>query len=209
MPGIMAPRRGLLLGAAMAWAPRWAAAQGGGAAPTPACGDQATPRQTEGPYFKPASPERGDIAAGLPGVRLVLTGIVTDTRCRPVPRALLDVWQADAAGEYDLAGMRLRGHLFTDAEGRYRLASIVPRWYGAGFGGRGFAGRTPHIHLKLQAPGGRVLTTQLYFPPELGAYGQDIARMNQADGLFDPRLVMALSPAGESYAGRYDFVLAG
>ncbi len=199
-------RRFWLKGAALACLPAPAIAQGA-MPPTPSCGET-TPRQTEGPYFKPASPERSDIAAGSPGVRLVVAGRVTDASCRPVPHALLDVWQADAAGEYDLAGTRLRGHLFADAEGRYRLASIVPRWYGAGFGRRGFSGRTPHIHVRLQPPGGRVLTTQLYFPPMLDAYGQDIARMNAADGLFDPRLVMALAPAGEGYAGRYDFVLA-
>src|SRR3712207_6926313 len=50
-----------------------------------------------------------------------------DTRCRPVAGALLDFWQADARGEYDNSGFRLRGHQFADSRGRYRLRTVVPR----------------------------------------------------------------------------------
>jgi protocatechuate 3,4-dioxygenase beta subunit len=155
-------------------------------APTPGCGE-ATPPQTEGPFFKPSSPERVSLLEpGLGGSRLVVTGVVRGTDCRPVPGALLDVWQADAAGRYDNAGQRLRGHQFTDAEGRYRLQTIVPGVY---------PGRTRHIHVKLQAPGARVLTTQLYFPGEA---------MNARDGIFDPALVVAMT---DPSAARFDFVL--
>ncbi|MBI1989253.1 MAG: hypothetical protein HYS65_05890 [Betaproteobacteria bacterium] len=47
---------------------------------------------------------------------------------------------------------RYRGHVFADAQDRYRLEAIVPGEY---------PGRTRHIHVKAQAPGGRILTTQL------------------------------------------------
>ena len=71
---------------------------------------------------------------------------------------MLDFWQADDQGPLDdNSGFRLRGHQFTDAEGRFRLRSIVPGVY---------AGRTRHIHAESAAIGGRVLTTQLYFPGE-------------------------------------------
>ena len=60
-------------------------------------------------------------------------------------------------GNYDNVGFRLRGHQFTDAEGRYPLQTIVPGLY---------PGRTRHIHVKVQAPNGPILTTQLYFPNE-------------------------------------------
>jgi protocatechuate 3,4-dioxygenase beta subunit len=159
---------------------------------TPACGPDAPPTgaQTEGPYFKRSSPERSSLLEpGLAGERLVLSGQVLASDCRPVARALLDVWQADADGAYDNRGFRLRGHLFTDADGRYRLETIVPGLY---------PGRTRHIHVKLQPPGGRVLTTQLYFPDEAG---------NRRDGLFEPSLLVALERDAGAAQAAFDFVL--
>jgi protocatechuate 3,4-dioxygenase beta subunit len=165
--------------------------------PTPECrGGAATVQQTEGPFFKPKSPERADlIDEGMAGQPIEVTGFVLTRRCKPVGRALIDVWQADNAGEYDNSGFRLRGHLFTEADGRFKLRTIVPGVY---------PGRTRHIHVKLQAPGGRVVTTQLYFP------GED---ENKRDGLFRRELTMRTAktqvegrPEGW-LAGRFDFVL--
>jgi protocatechuate 3,4-dioxygenase beta subunit len=162
-------------------------------APTPACGGEGpTPPQTEGPFFAPASPQRSSlIEPGLPGRPIVVSGTVLSARCRPLPGVLLDFWQADDAGTYDNVGHRLRGHQFSDAEGRYRLESIVPGLY---------PGRTRHYHVKVQARGGRVLTTQLYFPGE--------AR-NTRDGLFRPELLMATSDTERGRDGRFNFVLRG
>lgn len=161
--------------------------------PTPACGDDddPTPAQTEGPYFTPDSPERTSLLeAGVTGTRLVITGGVLTTGCQPVDRALLDFWQADDAGRYDNVGYRLRGHQFTDARGRYTLETIVPGLY---------PGRTRHIHVKVQAPGQPVLTTQLYFPGEPA---------NAADRLFDSALRVAEQSAADGRAASFDFVLA-
>ena len=161
-------------------------------APTPACddGDQPTVRQTEGPFFKPRSPERADLReAGLKGQPIELTGFVLTRGCRPLERALVDLWHADADGEYDNSGFRLRGHQFTDAQGRYRFLTIVPASY---------EGRTRHYHVKVQPPGGRVLTTQLYFAGEA---------KNRTDGLFRRELLMKVAKAEGSLAGRFDFVL--
>jgi protocatechuate 3,4-dioxygenase beta subunit len=158
--------------------------------PTPACddGDDPTPAQTEGPYFTPDSPERGSLLeAGLPGERLTVAGTVLATDCRPLRRALLDFWQADAAGRYDNQGYRLRGHQFTDADGRFRLETVVPGLY---------TGRTRHIHVKVQAPNRPVLTTQLYFPGEAA---------NAADGIFREELLLAMS--GDRQAS-FTFVLS-
>jgi protocatechuate 3,4-dioxygenase beta subunit len=160
--------------------------------PTPACGADHAPtlRQTEGPFFTPNSPERQSlIEAGVTGRTLELTGFVLARSCKPVPRALVDFWQADAKGEYDNKGFRLRGHQFTDGEGRYRLRTIVPARY---------TGRTPHIHVKVQAANRPVLTTQLYFPDEPG---------NARDPIFRPELVIRIGQAGETRQGRFDFVL--
>jgi protocatechuate 3,4-dioxygenase beta subunit len=145
--------------------------------PTPACddGDDPTPAQTEGPYFTPNSPERASLLeAGLPGERLTVAGTVLATDCRPLRRALLDFWQADADGQYDNQGYRLRGHQFTDADGRFTLETVVPGLY---------PGRTRHIHVKAQAPDGPVLTTQLYFPGEAA---------NAGDGIFREELLLTM-----------------
>jgi protocatechuate 3,4-dioxygenase beta subunit len=151
-----------------------------------------TPRQTEGPFFTPNSPQRTSLLEpGLPGTRLTLTGAVLSTSCRPVERALLDFWQADDGGAYDNQGFRLRGHQFTDAKGRYRLETIVPGLY---------TGRTRHIHVKVQAPGGRVLTTQLYFPGE--------AR-NASDGIFRKECLIEMADAADGKSGTFLFVLNG
>jgi protocatechuate 3,4-dioxygenase beta subunit len=162
-------------------------------APTPACGaDEAevTVAQTEGPYFTPNSPERSNFREDVDdGAPLVVTGAVLATDCTPVGRALVDVWHADAGGEYDNQGYRLRGHFFTDDQGRYRLETIVPGLY---------PGRTRHLHVKVQAPRGRVLTTQLYFPGETA---------NRRDGIYRPELEMSVEENPEGSNARFDFVL--
>src|SRR4051794_16224459 len=87
--------------------------------PTPECHDGAiTLRQSEGPFFKPSSPERVElIESGMGGQPIELVGFVLTRGCKPVVGALLDFWQADVNGAYDNSGFRLRGHQFTDAEG--------------------------------------------------------------------------------------------
>jgi protocatechuate 3,4-dioxygenase beta subunit len=161
--------------------------------PTPGCGDPGeTPEQSEGPFFTPDSPQRTSLLEpGVIGTSLVLSGRVLGTDCRPLPGALLDFWQADAGGRYDLEGDRLRGHQLTDRQGRYRLATVIPGLY---------PGRTRHIHVKAQPPGGDLLTTQLYFPGEPD---------NRSDGLFDPALLVQFTRATDRTGARFDFVLAG
>jgi protocatechuate 3,4-dioxygenase beta subunit len=162
--------------------------------PTPACGDDddddPTPAQTEGPYFKPRSPERGSLLdTGLAGTALVLTGGVYTRSCKPVEGALLDFWQCDDKGVYDNTGFTLRGHQFARPDGTFRLETIQPGLY---------PGRTRHIHVKVQAPGRPVLTTQLYFPNE---------RANARDGIFHQDLLMRVSEQSRRLEGRFDFVL--
>ena len=134
------------------------------------CG-QSTPRQTEGPFFKTDSPKRTSLLEKDSGKeRVVVTGMVMSAQCRPVANALVDFWHADERGAYDNQGYRYRGHQFTDAQGRYRLETIVPSLY---------PGRARHIHVKVQAPGRRILTTQLYFAGDAA---------NRHDGLYRPDL---------------------
>jgi len=173
-------------------APPQASTGGQSLPPTPACddGDDPTPAQTEGPYFSTGSPERTSLLEpGLAGERLVVAGTVVATDCRPVARALLDFWHADDGGQYDNQGYRLRGHQFSDAQGRYRLETIVPGLY---------VGRTRHIHVKVQAPERPVLTTQLYFPGE---------QQNASDGIFQQALLMDVRDGGGGRQASFTFVL--
>jgi len=149
------------------------------------CGEVTAP-QTEGPFFKTKSPLRASLLEkDSVGERMVLAGVVLSRACKPVANALLDFWHSDDMGEYDNDGFRYRGHQFSDAEGRFRLETIVPARY---------PGRTRHFHVKVQAPQKRVLTTQIYFPGEPG---------NARDPLFRAALAMRRT-AGE---GRFDFVI--
>jgi protocatechuate 3,4-dioxygenase beta subunit len=146
-----------------------------------------TPRQTEGPFYTPNTPKRISLVEpGSKAPRLVVLGTVLSADCKPVPNALLDFWHSDERGEYDNRGFRYRGHQFADAQGRYRLETIVPAEY---------PGRTRHIHVKVQAPGGRILTTQLYFAGDPG---------NRRDGLYRPELEMKKGKGEET---SFDFVV--
>ena len=161
-------------------------------AATPECADddEVTPAQTEGPYFTPNSPPRSSLVeSGMRGTRLVVTGRVLSIACQPVANALIDWWQADVGGAYDNRGYRLRGHQFTDGQGTYRLETIVPGLY---------PGRTRHIHVKVQAPNQRILTTQLYFPGEPG---------NPRDGIYNPELELDMRDDANGRVGLFDFVL--
>jgi protocatechuate 3,4-dioxygenase beta subunit len=149
-----------------------------------------TPSVTEGPYFKPESPERKSLLEpGVAGDRLNLTGRVLTRSGKPIAGALLDFWQADGNGRYDNADYRLRGHQLTDDQGRYYLETVIPGNYG---------GRTRHIHVKVQAPGGAVLTTQLFFPGE---------ESNQRDSIFTPELLVSLNETEKGKEATFDFVL--
>lgn len=163
--------------------------------PTPACPDEPTASQTEGPFYTPDSPERTSlIEPGITGTKIILAGTVLSRSCMPIAQAIVDFWHADDGGEYDNAGYKLRGHQFTDEAGRYVLETIVPGLY---------PGRTRHIHVKVQAPNQPILTTQLYFPNE---------PQNERDRLFNPQLLMTMqntevSQTATVQTATFDFVL--
>ncbi len=163
----------------------------GGAVRGPHCANlTVTPAQTEGPYFTPGSPERTSLREpGMVGTGLVISGQVLTTDYQPVAGARVDFWQPDDAGRYDNTGYTLRGHQFTDDGGHYRLETIVPGLY---------PGRTRHIHVKVQPPGGAVLTTQLYLPDE---------PVNTRDRVFTDTTVVAVVERGDTITAAYNFVL--
>jgi protocatechuate 3,4-dioxygenase beta subunit len=150
----------------------------------------------EGPYYKAGAPERSSlIDSGMEGTRLVVSGRVLNTRCEPIRYAVIDAWQCDAKGVYDNDGYRMRGKLKTDGKGKYELTTILPPPYKVG----PERYRPAHIHLKLSAPGSKILTTQLYF---------DGDKWNAVDSAYRKSLTIAPAsgPNGSKKAS-YDFHL--
>ena len=144
-----------------------------------------TPEDVEGPFYKAGAPARASLAEpGSKAEKLVLTGAVRWADCKPLASVMLDFWHADARGEYDNGGYRYRGVVATDAQGRYRLETNLPPPY---------SGRPRHIHVKLQRPGEKIFTTQLYFPGE--SRGADRA------------LVVNMERSPGDLRATYDFVL--
>ena len=125
--------------------------------PTVACKDEKpTPAVADDKSFRPGAPQRTKLAdAGTPGQKLVLTGTVKGVVCGPIKGARVDFWQPDARGVYDATGFRLRGYQMTDANGQYRLETIVPA---------ASAGRARHLGAKIDAAGKPGLLTALFFP---------------------------------------------
>ena len=151
-----------------------------------------TRAETEGPYYKTNSPEATNLVQdGMQGTLTTITGQVLDQNGQPVANALLDFWQANASGAYDNTGYTLRGHQYTDANGYYTLTTIQPGLY---------PGRTEHIHVKVQAPNGPVLTTQLFFPG---------VAQNSRDSIYDPSLLLSVTSNDDgTQNATFNFVVA-
>ena len=174
---------------------------------------RATKRDATGPYFEAGSPSRVRIAElNEPGIRLLVEGRILGPDCRtPLAGYKIDVWQADSRGTYYSAGTssyRLRGKITSDAQGRYRLETILPGRYSDAAGWR-----PAHLHVSVLTPGGgTLLTTQLYFQgdPYLGA-GDYCTRARVCNSA-DPGRILRLADA--TVAGKlgkqatFDAVLA-
>ncbi len=135
-----------------------------------------------GPFFVAGSPEiepGGDIASGAPGEPCWVEGSVRDVDGTPIPGALLEVWEADDDGFYDVqyADTRTaaRGHLVADGDGEFRFWALTPTPYpipADGPVGRLLAAtgrspmRAPHLHFMVGAPGFRTLVTHIFVAGE-------------------------------------------
>ena len=166
-----------------------------------------------GPYFLPGAPFRGKVTPPLePGNLLVMRGRIWghDTR-KPVINAVLDVWQADVQGRYDLndpnnppkrSDFKNRIRLVTDETGYYEYETIKPGAYRIGPNSKDF--RPAHIHYLVQAPGYRKLITQVYFQGD-PLISND--RWASKSNLVIP-LMKTKSKRGSYQQGTFDIVLA-
>ena len=110
---------------------------------------------------------------GALGERIIVAGRVTDENGRPVPRAMVEIWQANASGRYHHARDQHDapldpnflgcGRVFSDDDGHYRFTTVKPGAYP--WGNHWNAWRPIHIHFGLHGPGfAQRLITQMYFP---------------------------------------------
>jgi protocatechuate 3,4-dioxygenase, beta subunit len=176
-----------------------------------------TPRLTEGPFYPPKLPLDTDNDLLIindsitPAVGDVthLTGRVLSASGEPILNATIEIWQCDNKGVYIAQGSNGRndanfqgfGRFITGSTGEYYFRTIKPVPY---------AGRTPHIHVKVKKGGKELLTTQLF----INGYPQ-----NKTDGVFrgvqdplDRELVLVdFNPIKDSKIGewsaRFDIVV--
>ncbi|MCS6876739.1 MAG: protocatechuate 3,4-dioxygenase [Geminicoccaceae bacterium] len=134
-----------------------------------------TPAQTEGPFYPVVPPAEHDNdlvrvsgrAVEAVGTILHLEGRVVDRWGRPIPEALVELWQCDAHGIYrhpraplqEMAdpGFQGYGRTLVDRQGGYRFRTIRPVPY---------PGRTPHIHVAVLVPRRMRFVTQMYVAGE-------------------------------------------
>ncbi|MEV6411073.1 intradiol ring-cleavage dioxygenase [Kribbella sp. NPDC051718] len=138
----------------------------------------ATQSTVFGPFFVEGSPEvklGDDLSNGAPGQPCLVSGQVLDLQGKPIAGALVETWQADEDGFYDvqkdLDGPQNRGHLTTDADGNYSFWAVRPVAYPIPddgpvgellrAGGRGPM-RPAHIHFMVTAPGFSRLITHVF-----------------------------------------------
>jgi protocatechuate 3,4-dioxygenase beta subunit len=169
------------------------------------------PEQTEGPYYVSGEKLRRNITEGRPGTPLRLRLRVVDaSTCKPIKGAAVDVWHADAGGDYSGFGSAngsrtfMRGVQRTDANGYVTFLTVYPGWY---------QGRTVHIHVKVHVGGNVVHTGQLYFSDAVtdavyrsAPYNSRSARTtrNASDSIYrngGSRSTLGLRKNGTGYVG--------
>jgi hydroxyquinol 1,2-dioxygenase len=139
----------------------------------------ATENTVLGPFYVHGAPEielGGDMAKGWKGEPTYVTGRVLSTDGRPIPGALLDLWQSNTEGWYDVqladtGGRQLRAKLRADGEGRFRFRTIKPTAYPVPVDGPvgqilDRMGRHPmrpaHLHFIVTASGYETVVTHLF-----------------------------------------------
>ncbi len=133
-----------------------------------------------GPFFREGAPELplgANIVSSFKAEEIAMYGQVTDNNGKPIPNALVQVWQTNDEGWYDVqahedASMDMRGNFRTDADGRYYFRTVRPLGYSIPMDGpvgrlvklQGRHGMRPsHVHVLITADGYRELVSALYF----------------------------------------------
>jgi hydroxyquinol 1,2-dioxygenase len=139
----------------------------------------ATETTVLGPFFvdeQPVEEQGADIARGAPGQPLYVEAQFSSVDGKPLKGAVVDVWQSDSEGFYDvqrsdLDGAQLRARFHTDAEGRLRFWTIMPTAYPIPDDGpvgdmlnatARHPWRPAHLHFMAAAPGYTTLVTHVF-----------------------------------------------
>ena len=150
-----------------------------------------TPPNVLGPFYKRNSPVRTALYPhGEPGLSLTVSGRVIDTAGNVIPRASIEIWQADHAGHYDLDEFLGRGQFVAAGDGGYTFDTKMPGHYPTR--------KAQHIHYLVNADGYKPLVTQLYFATD-PAFGGDPARNFNSDPLVgNPELIRPVELRGDT-----------
>jgi len=140
----------------------------------------ATETTVLGPFYVQNAPELqagADISASMEGEPLYVSGVVRSADGRPIANAIVDVWQADDDGYYDVQQPELedepvlRARFRTDQDGRYHFRSIIPSFYPIPDDGpvgemlkatKRHPNRPAHVHFMIAAPGYETLITHIF-----------------------------------------------
>ena len=163
----------------------------------------ATPKGPDGPYYRPGSPEKQNIAdSATVGERMFFVGRVLNKDGVPAEGAIIEIWHADGEGEYDHEEFNCRGHQFTDKDGQFIFDTVKPSGYGTRslslIGTVDF--RSAHVHVKVRV-GDRTVTTQVWFPDD------ERNRLDVAYWKFKNTNVVSYDRDAEVLTGRFDFVI--
>ena len=149
-------------------------------------------------------------AARAVGDVIEISGRVTDVRGNPIPRARLDIWQANALGRYahsaDVSTAALDPNfqgfasISSDSRGRWRIKTIKPGGYDSPIGKR-----PPHIHFDIRGRTHRNVA-QLYFPEDSAANARDLLYRELGTG---SATSLAVRDTADRSRYRWDIVLLG
>jgi catechol 1,2-dioxygenase len=156
-----------------------------------------------GPFYLAGSPVTTQVATpDESGTRLFISGTVYSNDCMtPVEGAKIEVWQANAAAQYDTSqNFELRATMYSDANGHYAYETIMP---GAYLNGNQY--RPKHIHYRVSGPGFPELITQLYFDGD--PYIPADPWASQADAAM--RIIPLNEIGTDQLEGVFDIVLDG
>ena len=149
-----------------------------------------TPANELGPFYKKRAPETATLRApGDPGMPLSVSGQILDTRAEKLPNAVVELWQTDHLGHYDLDGYRYRAKLPTDSSGNYKFESVMPGHYPDRV--------CQHIHYLVTAPGHKPLVTQLYFATDPVFEGDPDKNFNRDPLIHSRELVRPVMLVGD------------
>jgi protocatechuate 3,4-dioxygenase, alpha subunit len=131
-----------------------------------------TPSQTVGPYFAIGLPWP-DGPEVVPDGDVLIRGHILDGEREPIPDALVETWQADPSGRYEVEGFRGFGRCPTDEEGAFWIRTVKPGRVGD---------QAPHIAVSVFARGllNRVVT-RIYFPEDDHAADPVLSGLSEAE----------------------------